>query len=88
MAEERNKEYWERKNLERRELQLDAEQPTFLDWLLTRHDTTPTVMRVLCKQTARYGSGKTEYEKAMEWYRRRYRYEKELREQMIKSNPF
>ncbi len=62
--------------------------PTFLDWLWERYQVTPTIQRVLCKQTARYGSGRKEFESCMEWYRKRYRYEMELREQLINNNPF
>lgn len=63
-------------------------KPTFLEWLQDRHDVTPMTQRILCQQTARCGSGYSEYEKCMEWYRQRFRYEMELREQLIPCNPF
>lgn len=62
--------------------------PTFQDWLLERYGTTPITLRVLSKQTARFGSGRKEYESLMAWYRRRYWWEMEQRKQIIESNPF
>lgn len=63
-------------------------KPTFLDWLWEKYKITPIIQRQLCKTTAKYGSGLKEFETSMEWYRRRYRFEMEQRELLIKLNPF
>ena len=65
-----------------------GKQPTFLEWMQERHHTSPTVMKVICRQTCPYRNWRKEYEAAMEWLRRRYRYEMELLQQLITNNPF
>jgi len=62
-------------------------KPTFMEWLWERYRVTPLIQLDLCKKTA-YGSARREYEKVMEWYRQRYRYEMEIREKLIAANPF
>ena len=62
--------------------------PDFMQWLWDRHQTSPSILKSLCKQTARFGSGYEEYEKCMEWLRRRYFVEKKLMNELIQTNPF
>ena len=42
---------------------------TFQEWLKKRYNTTPPDLFDLAKATGRYG----DYDKLLEWYRRRYR---------------
>ena len=65
-------------------LDISSEEQTFLDWLLSRYNTTPLTLRALCKQTG----NRREYEKMMEWYRRRYRKEMQIKGELIEANPF
>jgi hypothetical protein len=58
--------------------------PTFNEWLLARYDTTPMTLYELNKATGRYG----EYDKLMEWYRRRYRREMLQLKLLSSGNPF
>ncbi|MDE5894344.1 MAG: hypothetical protein K2H45_15630 [Acetatifactor sp.] len=63
--------------------QLDR-KPEFKEWLLYRYTETPLHLHDVALATGSY----RDYERLMEWYRRRYRYEMELREQLISANPF
>lgn len=56
----------------------------FKDWLLKKYGYTPQQPYDLCTATGRYG----DYNKVMEWYRRRYRQENAEREQLLAANPF
>lgn len=67
---------------------LDVSGLSFQDWLWKRYHITPIIHLSLCRQTARYGSGREEYEKSMAWLRRRYRYERNLVETLEQNNPF
>lgn len=58
--------------------------PSFNEWLLAKYDTTPMTLYVLNKNTGRYG----EYDKLMNWYRRRYRMEMDQLKCLIDNNPF
>lgn len=62
----------------------DAEEPDFLEWLKARYDTYPAKLYLLCQAVGYYG----DYNKCMEWYRRRYR--KEIMQGRILhlENPF
>ncbi len=68
--------------------EFDENQTSFLEWMQERHQTSPTVMKVICRQTAARRSWWKEYESAMEWLRRRYRYEMALKKQLLNNNPF
>lgn len=57
---------------------------TFKEWLLRMYGETPEHLYTLCIATGNYG----DYNKVMEWYRRRYRYDNVLREQLLAANPF
>ena len=63
---------------------IDGKAPNFIDWLLERYDTTPLTLLYLCKQTGK----RKDYDKVMAWYRKRYRYEMQLRESLLEANPF
>ena len=65
-----------------------GKQPSFLEWMQERHQSTPTVMKVLCRQTSPRRAWWKEYEAAMDWLRKRYSYEMQLRDQIITNNPF
>lgn len=54
-------------------LLLDSETPTFKAWLWENYQTTPFLVLDLCKKTSR--SPRRDFEKVMDWYRRRYRQE-------------
>lgn len=69
------------------QMEFSEKKPSFLEWLWDRYQTTPIIELDLFKKTA-YRNARREYEKAMEWYRRRYRYEMEIRERLIAANPF
>ncbi len=56
----------------------------FKDWLLKKYGYTPQQLYDLCTFTGRYG----DYNKVMEWYRRRYRQDNAEREQLLAANPF
>lgn len=58
--------------------------PTFNEWLLARYDETPMTLYVLSKNTGRYG----DYDRMMEWCRRRYRREMDQLKALIADNPF
>lgn len=58
--------------------------PAFNEWLLAKYGTTPMALYVLNKHTGRYG----EYDKMMDWYRRRYRREMDQLKALISDNPF
>lgn len=62
----------------------DEKAPDFIAWLKGRYGYTPQYFYQLCVRTG----PASDYYKAMEWYRRRYRYEMDLRRQLIDSNPF
>lgn len=49
-----------------------------------KYGYTPEQIYNLCLATGRYG----DYDKVMEWYRRRYQQYNELREQLRAANPF
>ncbi len=57
---------------------------SFQEWLLWKYNYTPRQLYELCLATGRYG----DYNRVMEWYRRRYRQYNELREQLRAANPF
>lgn len=59
-------------------------KPGFKEWLLDRYTETPRHLHDVALATGSY----RDYERLMEWYRRRYRYEMELRELLISANPF
>lgn len=60
-------------------------KPTFEEWLAQRHNTTSRKLYEMFRMTgARYG----EYDKAMEYLRRKYREEMDYREALLASNPF
>lgn len=59
-------------------------KPDFKEWLLDRYTETPQHLHDVALATGCY----RDYERLMEWYRRRYKYEMELREQLISANPF
>lgn len=48
------------------------------------YNYTPEQLYDLCLATGRYG----DYNRVMEWYRRRYQQYSELREQLRSANPF
>lgn len=56
----------------------------FKEWLLWKYNYTPEQLYELCLATGRYG----DYDKVMAWYRRRYQWYNEMREQLIAANPF
>lgn len=57
---------------------------TFKEWLSWMYSYTPEQLYDLCLATGRYG----DYNKVMEWYRRRFQRYNELREQLRAANPF
>lgn len=57
---------------------------TFKEWLLDRYTETPQHLHDVALATGSY----RDYDLLMEWYRRRYHYEMELREQLLSGNPF
>lgn len=57
---------------------------TFKEWLSWMYNYTPEQLYDLCLATGRYG----DYNRVMEWYRRRYQQYNELREQLRAANPF
>lgn len=61
-----------------------AEHLSFREWLQWSYGYTPEQLYELCLATGRYG----DYNRVMEWYRRRYRWYNEQREQLRKACPF
>lgn len=59
-------------------------EPEFLEWLKLKYGTVPSKLYLLCQATGSYG----DYDKCMEWYRRRYRKEIEVYRNLCKANPF
>lgn len=64
--------------------EISGELLTFREWLKHKYGYTPQELYDLCTATGRYG----DYNKVMEWYRRRYQQDNELREQLLAANPF
>lgn len=64
--------------------EVSGEHKTFQEWLLLKYGYTPEQLYNLCLATGRYG----DYDRVMEWYRRRYRQYNELREQLLAAIPF
>lgn len=63
---------------------LPAEDTSFQEWLAVRYNYCPMELYKLALATGKYG----DYDKLMEWYRRRYRYEKDLARMYDNNNPF
>lgn len=61
-----------------------AEEPDFLEWLKARYGIVPAKLYLLCQAVGYYG----DYNKCMEWYRRRYRKEITQGRALHLSNPF
>lgn len=65
-------------------MELESKPMTFQEWLLKRYGITPLQQKDLCRRTGRA----SDYHIVMEWYRRRYCLEQEIRESLIEANPF
>lgn len=63
---------------------VSGEYKTFQEWLQWKYGYTPEQLYELCLATGRYG----DYNKVMEWYRRRYQQYNVLREQLRAACPF
>lgn len=62
----------------------DAAESEFLEWLKKRYDIVPSGLYLLCQATGYYG----DYNRCMEWYRRRYRKEITQGRALHRANPF
>lgn len=64
--------------------EISGEFKSFQEWLQWKYGYTPGQLYELCLATGRYG----DYNKVMEWYRRRYQQYNVLREQLLAAVPF
>ena len=64
--------------------QVYPEEPTFQEWLSDRYGVTPFQLQHLVIITGKKG----DYDKMMEWYRRRYRFEMLRNKIYNNNNPF
>lgn len=63
---------------------LDGNAPTFQEWLCRNYNVTSRELYATALATGTYNS----YNKLMDWYRKRYRYEMEQRELLKDACPF